>query len=860
MNSRPIAPLWIAVAVCLATASSVRADWHAEGVRVATGEGAQSGAVLASDGAGGAFIAWQDNRSGANAIFAQHLTGNGTPASGWPVAGIPLAGSGQVDPVIVSDGRGGAFVAATNGGSIGLWHLPNGVPLETLAPLARPGPVSSARPSDTEKTSPTVLPVLLPDETGGVFLAWEDGGRLSEYVDVEHFTADGQVAPPWPATVSLGYGHAPTMCSDAAGGIFVATPGIVVQHVAVRSNSVVETWPSWVSATPLPHGIQNAPGVVPDGEGGALVFWQDSRQAGREQVFAQRLTGSGTLAAGWPADGLPICGYATDAGLTRSSASFRTQRYSLVAADGAGGAFVAWRDLRSDGGDVYLQHVLPDGSPAAGWTANGVPVCRASGVQTAPSIAPDGSGGAFVSWQDQRSATTQVFLQHILAMGTADPTWPSDGAPACNDPAARFLPRLIASSTEGPLLAWQDSRLLQSAIYATRLRADGSLSPVGPCYVGVSLTTATADSGTIHIVWQLSHADTTTATLYCRQVDGPWTPITRRSPDASGRIDYADREGLAGCRYEYALGLATCGGPEQMLGVLWIDVPEGHGFPSLLAEPTVTMGDGGPLRLTWQLPGAEGLTAIVSRRDSCTQWTNVDTLTLGESSEIVYEEHALFEGHSADYRLQIHACGRDNLLTESWVTVPTGHGFTPTEAMLSRAVADAAGVHLAWQMQSGPPSRAKIYRRTTSSWWSQVREYPMVAGETIEFVDLAVRPATRYEYCLGLSSCGAEPIFGNALVNTPAAIHTPVALALQGARPNPSRSGFTVSFALASSEPAQLDVFDAGGRRVTSTAVGDLGPGDHALTLNSAKLESGVYVIRLTQAGHTLRTRATFIR
>lgn len=855
LNAHRNALVGIAVVLLLAPAGSARADWYAEGVRVAVGDGAQTDAVVATDGAGGAFIAWQDGRSGTTTIWAQHLTANGSTASGWPIEGIRVSTSYDVDPVIVSDGRGGAFVAATNGGSIGLWHLSSGPPSGAIATLARIEP-RTALPADVQKTVPTVLPVLLPDGDGGVFLAWE-GGYLSERIEVRHFTEGGQSVPPGSL---LGYGYAPTICSDGAGGLFVTNTnlGLTVQHIAVSPDSVVTAWPSWVPVT-SPHGYQDAPGIVSDNAGGALVFWQDPRVAGQEQVYAQRLTESGAVAEGWPADGLPICTFPTDAGLTRYSASSRSQRYSVVATDGAGGAFVAWRDQRADLGDVYLQHVLPDGSLAAGWTANGVAVCRTAGIQQAPCVAGDGTGGAFVCWQDQRSSASGVFVQHVLASGSADPAWPSDGAPACADPSNRFLPRLIATPGQGPLLAWQDSRLPSSAIFATRLQTDGSLAPVGPCYVQVSVVSAVADSGTIHIVWQLAHADTETVTLYCRQVDGPWTPIERRYPDASGRIDYADREGLEGCRYGYALGIGPCGAPEQMLGVLWIDVPIGHGFPSLTALPRQTLLDGGPLRLTWEVPGAEGLQAIVSSRDSCSSWANVDTLTVPESGEVVYDEAALFDGHSKSYRLQIHACGKDNVLPEWWVTVPA-QGFIPTDAALVRATADAEGAHLAWQMRSGPPSRAHIYRRSSSSWWSLVRDDPVVAGETIAFADGAVHPATRYEYCIGIASCGAEPIFGEVVIHTPAILHAPVALALRGGWPNPSRAGLVVSFSLTSAEPARLEVFDTAGRLVTTHSVGDLGPGDHTLALEASPRKAGVYVVRLSQSGRSVSTRVTLLR
>ena len=79
-----------------------------------------------------------------------------------------------------------------------------------------------------------------------------------------------------------------------------------------------------------------------------------------------------------------ISPYVCQPGTTRPDS--RTLPVQSVLADGAGGAFVAWNDSRSDLGDVFVQHVLPDGTHP-GWPANGVPVCSAPGMQSLARIA-----------------------------------------------------------------------------------------------------------------------------------------------------------------------------------------------------------------------------------------------------------------------------------------------------------------------------------------------------------------------------------------------------------------------------------------------------------------------------------------
>jgi hypothetical protein len=91
---------------------------------------------------------------------------------------------------------------------------------------------------------------------------------------------------------------------------------------------------------------------------------------------------------------------------TCRSAAAGNQLRPAAADDGAGGAWVVWRDDRSaaTGPDIYARHVDKDGlvlGPAAG-----IPVCTAPGAQTVPTVVPDGAGGCVVAWNDARNALT----------------------------------------------------------------------------------------------------------------------------------------------------------------------------------------------------------------------------------------------------------------------------------------------------------------------------------------------------------------------------------------------------------------------------------------------------------------------
>src|SRR5262245_57928113 len=69
----------------------------------------------------------------------------------------------------------------------------------------------------------------------------------------------------------------------------------------------------------------------------------------------------------------------------------------------------------------------------AAWPHNpgtSLPVCTAAGNQNFVVVASDGTGGAFLAWQDYRNgATSDIYAQHVLATGAV--TGPANGVPVC---------------------------------------------------------------------------------------------------------------------------------------------------------------------------------------------------------------------------------------------------------------------------------------------------------------------------------------------------------------------------------------------------------------------------------------------
>jgi len=206
---------------------------------------------------------------------------------------------------------------------------------------------------------------------------------------------------------------------------------------------------------------QTAPVICSDGDGGAIIVWQDIRN-GDGDIYAQRVRADGETL--WTFDGVLVCA-ATD-----------NQSELQIIEDGSGGAITVWTDERSSESydrDIYARKIDTDGNPL--WTADGVPVCIVTLDQFRPQIASDGSGGAIIAWQDQRggAGTASIYAQRVDAGG--DTLWPSGGVLLCTAASVQTNPTMVEDGCGGAVVAWKDERAGDYDIYAQRVDADGNL-------------------------------------------------------------------------------------------------------------------------------------------------------------------------------------------------------------------------------------------------------------------------------------------------------------------------------------------------------------------------------------------------
>lgn len=439
----------VGAAVVAARLANPVPDVHADpnGIPLCTLAGDQLRPVIASDGQGGAVVAWHDQRPGAPAggvIYAQRVDATG--ALLWTPGGVQLSTSGDVnDPVIAPDGGGGAYFAfggqgtapraqhvnsagAVQWGADGLtlslattqarelaiasdplhgdllvaWRQDNGNggTSDVFAQRVSFGVIQwnpGGQAIANLSTSNEVLPAVVSDGAGGAVIAWIDA--TAGGVKIQGFKSNGTGAWSRFPLSTAANNMAPVIIRDGEGGTIVgwAEGGSLGNFMQRVSGLGTKLWSS--AGIPLSTG-GNTVNLLPDGFGGAIATWQDFRSGTNYNVYAQGVTSGGSQA--WTANGAPVCTATQD------------QKLPQIVTDGAGGAIITWFDYRfnATGADIYAQRISPTGT--AVWTPDGIPLCTAPDAQEYPTIASDGAGGAYVAWQDRRNGTDyDTYLQRV---------------------------------------------------------------------------------------------------------------------------------------------------------------------------------------------------------------------------------------------------------------------------------------------------------------------------------------------------------------------------------------------------------------------------------------------------------------
>ena len=584
--------LFLAIAMVVLPPATARAQWTPDGVPLCTAPGAQSNPIVIPDGTGGGIITWRDSRASSADIYSQRIDGSGSAL--WAANGVPICTEphDQGSPVAIPDGNGGAFIAWVDGRDSRVY----------LQHITSAGSVVAGWPQDglrvTTSPYPQSEPSLVGDASGGGFVACIE--RLTDQsmrIVCQRLTPTGSVSVGWPAGgFVLDHGfpaqheysesfYSVRLVSDGRGGAIAAwwdegvscSPG----YGCSFSDKIAFTGVSALGALRFRGGardLRGIPAIAPDDSGGFIGCAETPFSTGVfPDIAACRVLANGIV--GWQT---PL-----------STAPF-SQYSPAVAADGTGGFFCVWIGDRMYRYEpvLYASHLGATGALKPGWLSGGTPICRASPEQRSPLVVAVPNGGGAFCWQDLRNGNWDIYAQIVTAAGQIAAGWVADGVPLCKAPGDQVSPSMTAVGAGGAIVAWQDGRSGQSDIYAQAIRFD-ALVPTQ-----LSLVSAEATPTEVRLRW---YADLTSdATVYRRQENSEWTPLSTINSDGTSYLSYVDHAVVPGARYGYRLGIGT-GQAEWRSAENWVQVPSA---PLLALEGLRPNPCTGPAWISFSLPTA----------------------------------------------------------------------------------------------------------------------------------------------------------------------------------------------------------------------------------------------------------------
>ncbi|MES2515680.1 MAG: T9SS type A sorting domain-containing protein [Bacteroidota bacterium] len=387
--------------------SGVR-KWALYGISICNSPNAQKNSVIAEVGNGSAIITWEDRRAGNHDIYAQKIDSSGNIL--WTTNGVAVCNktTTQKSPKIVSDNAGGAIIVWEDSLNF-YWDIYAQRISSSGALLWPTGGVAVCASPNTQAN-----PRIEADGAGGAIITWQDKRNNSDY-DIYAQKVDASGATQWTANGvvicnAVNTQNNPRIESDGANGAIIGWAdkrnaidnNIFAQRISaagtvqwtangmsvcnasnnqsaidmkyIGSAGVVLSWKDERvsvneiyaqlislsgSAQLATNGIKLSsalkslsPNVVSDGNGGAIVAWQDSTALGWD-ITSQKLNAAGAIQ--WAPGGVVVCDANDD------------QLYVSQVSDGNGGAIYAWEDHRNGSDyDIYAHHLYAEGTPVVG--------------------------------------------------------------------------------------------------------------------------------------------------------------------------------------------------------------------------------------------------------------------------------------------------------------------------------------------------------------------------------------------------------------------------------------------------------------------------------------------------------------
>ena len=621
----------------------------------------------------------------------------------------------------------------------------------------------------------------------------------------------GLILPPIQRMAAEANGAAdgrPVECVDIRSGL---TFEYRAQHL-LGSGAIDEYWVPDTTSCCLgsPEGIREH--VVPDGAGGAYAAWVHAERD-EPDIYLQRFTACGDAADGWPAGGKPVC-------------AAPQSQYNLDACpDGQGGVLLAWQDFR-DGysSTVYLQRISENGGPAPGWLDGGIAPASGGREQAAPRVAPDGAGGALVFWQERDGGGLGLRVQRVTADGAIASGWPPAGillVPGAErvtgvnvrDDASGRVTVVWSSAAIPPANTLQFAGLEVGPVPSTDWAAAATPLASGATMISDAAMLRAADGGLL-VSWSEMVEGQTSVKLVRLSPAGSLVPgwptagvtVADSSaalsppamlPDGGGGVVLAWEDDRGPCGEIYAQRVL----PDGALDSLWAEggVPVATGLPAKFAPMLSSDGNGGAI-VTWSDYGSQAVAAYLAARQT-----------------------------------------RSENMPQLW-----------------RAETNAGYARILWTLGAAEGATVRGYRALSDGTWEGLADPSLDDSLHLVLEDRDAPSGREVEYRLSVEKAGAEYFLAPVRVVIP---RDPVRLELDRVWATPGRDAIQFAFALPPGPPARVEVFDVLGRQVAEASLAQYTPGyyTHRVAFRGRAV-SGIYFVRLSQAGRSISRRISFLR
>ena len=254
--------------------------------------------------------------------------------------------------------------------------------------------------------------------------------------------------------------------------------------------------------------------------------------------------------------------------------------------------------------------------------------------------------------------------------------------------------------------------------------------------------------------------------------------------------------------------------------------------PVCLVDTTITRTQ---ITVTWAAPN--GFMGDVLRSTDGGAYQNLGSQT-ASGGQIVYVDNTVSSSHVYTYAL--NAPGYCQTQAGTVAAQPVCDQSTVS---LVSATVDTTSITVTWSAPQG--LQATLYRSVGGGPFVDTGTVTATASNQIVYVDAGVAHGETYAYQLGVTGF-CQPYVGLASVTVPGS-----QFGITNVRPNPTKGGdVLVSFSIDPSAPATLALIDITGRQVKKMNV-SCAANSCVVNLTQGGLpKSGMYFVRLEQAGH----------